>query len=179
VLSTSTAVETTTDSVFQVGSITKLWTATMIMQRVDEGRVTLDSTVAEVLPGVRLGADDVADRVTVRHLLTHTSGIDGDVFADTGRGDDCLEKYVELLASAAQTHPVGAAYSYCNAGFVLLGRLIEVLDGVVWDEALRRRLVEPLCLAATVTLPRRRSCTGPLSATRRIRRPVCRCRRGD
>jgi CubicO group peptidase (beta-lactamase class C family) len=153
VLSTGTAASTTADSVFQVGSITKLWTATMIMQLVDEGRATLDSTVAELLPGVRLGADDVADRVTMRHLLTHTSGIDGDVFVDTGRGDDCLERYVELLASGAQTHPVGAGYSYCNAGFVLLGRLIEVLDGVVWDEALRRRIVEPLGLSATVTLP--------------------------
>jgi len=153
VLSTATGVDTTADSVFQIGSITKLWTATMVMQLVDEGRVKLDSTVAEVLPGVRLGAEDVADQVTVRQLLTHTSGIDGDVFVDTGRGDDCIERYVELLATGAQTHPVGAAYSYCNAGFVLLGRIIEVLDGVVWDEALRRRVVEPLSLSATVTLP--------------------------
>jgi CubicO group peptidase (beta-lactamase class C family) len=153
VLSTTTGVATTTDSVFQVGSITKAWTATMIMQLADEGRLTLDDTVADLLPGVRLGATDVAAKVTVRHLLTHTSGIDGDLFVDTGRGDDCVEKYVAMLADAAQTHAVGAAYSYCNAGFVLLGRIVEVLDGVVWDEALRRRLVEPLGLTATVTLP--------------------------
>ena len=52
----------------------------------------------------------------MRHLLTHTSGIDGDVFTDTGRGDDCLEKYVELLADVAQNHPLGATWSYCNSG---------------------------------------------------------------
>lgn len=153
VLSTSTGVPTTAGSVFQIGSITKLWTATMVLQLVDDGHLTLDTTVAQLLPGVRLGVDDVADQVTIRHLLTHSSGVDGDLFVDTGRGDDCVATYVDRLASVAQNHPVGAAYSYCNAGFVLLGRIVEVLDGTTWDAALRRRLVEPLGLDATVTLP--------------------------
>jgi len=91
--------------------------------------------------------------VTVGHLLTHTSGVDGDIFTDTGRGDDCVKRYVDLLAGAAQIFPPGAAYSYCNAGFVLLGRIIEVLDGRGWDESLRVRLAEPLGTTATVTLP--------------------------
>jgi CubicO group peptidase (beta-lactamase class C family) len=153
VLSTATGVAVTPDALFQVGSITKPWTATMIMQLVDEGRLSLDTTVAEVLPGVRLGAADVAAQVTVRHLLTHTSGIDGDIFTDTGRGGDCVERYVAELADAVMIHPVGAAYSYCNSGFVLLGRIIEVLDGREWDESLRARLIGPLGLGSTVTLP--------------------------
>ncbi|WP_198421195.1 serine hydrolase domain-containing protein [Mesorhizobium carmichaelinearum] len=153
VLSTATGVTTTVDSVFQIGSITKLWTATMVMQLIDERRLELDSTVAQLLPGVRVGVDDVADQITVRHLLTHSSGIDGDLMFDTGRGDDCLAKFAAQLADVAQIHPVGTAYSYCNAGFTLLGRIIEVLDGTGWDKALRRRLVEPLGLTATVTLP--------------------------
>src|SRR6201995_5982253 len=115
VLNAGTQVPVTTDSVFQVGSITKIWTATMIMQLVDEGLLSLDTTVSAVLPGRRLGTADVGDQVTVRHLLTHTSGIDGDVFTDTGRGDDCLERYVALLADAAQNHPLDATWSYCNA----------------------------------------------------------------
>ena len=61
----------------------------MVAQLVAEGRLSYDATVADLLPGVRLGRDDVADRVTVRHLLTHSSGLDGDIFDDTGRGDDC------------------------------------------------------------------------------------------
>ena len=68
--------------------------------------------------------------VTVRHLLTHTSGIDGDVFTDTGRGDDCLEKYVGLLSEQTQNHPLGATWSYCNAGFSVAGRVIEKVTGV-------------------------------------------------
>ncbi len=97
--------------------------------------------------------DDVAGRVTVRHLLTHTSGIDGDVFVDTGRGDDCVARYVDLLAEADLVHEPGATYSYCNSGFVLLGRIIEVLDGGTWDASLRRRIAEPLGLDDVCTLP--------------------------
>ena len=61
-------------------------------------------------------------RVTVRHLLTHTSGIDGDDFLDTGRGDDCLERYVGAVErTSAQNHPLGETWSYCNSGYSLLG----------------------------------------------------------
>jgi CubicO group peptidase (beta-lactamase class C family) len=152
-LSTATGVDTTPGSLFQIGSITKVWTATMIMQLVEEGRLSLDSTVADVLAGVRLGTEDSSAEVTVRHLLTHTSGIDGDIFTDTGRGDDCVARYVELLAGAARNHPLGAAYSYCNSGFAVLGRMVEVLDDRIWDQSLRSRLVGPLGLTQTVTLP--------------------------
>lgn len=153
VLSTATGVETTADSVFQVGSISKIWTATMIVQLIGEGRLSLDGTIADLLPGVRVGRDDVATEVTMRHLLTHSSGIDGDVFTDTGRGDDCLERYVALLADTARVFRPGAGYSYCNAGFGVLGRIIEVLDARTWDESLRARLIEPLGLEHTMTLP--------------------------
>jgi CubicO group peptidase (beta-lactamase class C family) len=152
-LNCATGVTATDGSLFQVGSITKLWTATMIMQLVDEGQLSLDTTVAELLPGTRLGAADLGGQVTVRHLLTHTSGIDGDVFTDTGRGDDCVERYVGLLADTPSLFTPGAAYSYCNSGFVVLGRIIEILDGQSWDESLRERLVGPLGLGRTVTLP--------------------------
>src|SRR5262249_47973461 len=91
--------------------------------------------------------------VTMRHLLSHTSGIDGDVFTDTGRGDDCLEKYVAELAEAAQNHPLGATWSYCNSGFSMAGRVIEKLTGGTWDAAIQERIVRPLGLAHTGTLP--------------------------
>jgi CubicO group peptidase (beta-lactamase class C family) len=152
-LSAATRVSVTADSLFQVGSITKIWTATMIMQLVDEDELSLDTTVAEVLPGTRLGTGDVGGLVTVRHLLTHTSGLDGDVFTDTGRGDDCVERYVGLLAETPSVFAPGTAYSYCNSGFVVLGRIIEILDGQSWDESLRERLVGPLGISRTVTLP--------------------------
>lgn len=153
VLNLETGAQTTTDSLFQIGSISKVWTATVALQLVDEGKLQLDAPVVEVLPELRLSDPDVTKQVTLRHLLTHTSGIDGDVFTDVGRGDDCLEKYVELLAEAAQNHPLGASWSYCNSGFCLLGRVIEKITGQTWDAAMRERLFQPLGLTHTVTLP--------------------------
>ncbi|UYM06896.1 beta-lactamase family protein [Solicola gregarius] len=153
VLSTATEVEVTDDTVFQIGSITKVWTSTVVMQLVDEGKLDLDAPLAEVLPELQLADPDVAKQVTMRHLLTHTSGIDGDIFTDTGRGDDCLELYVDQLAEVGQNHPLGATFSYCNAGFNLAGRVIEKITGQTWDQALRERVFTPLGLAHTVTLP--------------------------
>ncbi|MCW2893090.1 MAG: serine hydrolase [Actinomycetia bacterium] len=146
-------IEATTDTLFQIGSMSKVWTATLAMQLVDEGKLDLDAPVAEVLPELRLADAEVAKTVTMRHLLNHTSGIDGDVFTDTGRGDDCVEQYVALLSGQKQNHPLGATWSYCNAGFVLAGRVIEKLTGLTWDAALRQKIYAPLGLKHTVTLP--------------------------
>lgn len=77
VLNSGTSVETTPGSLFQVGSITKVWTATMIMQLIDEGSLSLDTTVAQALPGAPICTSDVSGEVTIEHLLTHTSGIPG------------------------------------------------------------------------------------------------------
>lgn len=152
VLNSRTGQPATIDSVFQIGSISKVWTATVVMQLVDEGKVALDTPVVEVIPELQLSDPDVTKRLTIRHLLTHTSGIDGDVFTDTGRGDDCLEKYVDLFADVAQNHPLGATWSYCNSGWSLLGRVIEKLTGQTWDRAMKERLFDPLGLTHTCTL---------------------------
>ncbi|WP_217370612.1 serine hydrolase domain-containing protein [Nonomuraea antri] len=146
-------IEATTDTLWQIGSITKVWTATVAMALVDEGLLDLDAPIVTALPELRLADDALTKGVTLRHLLSHTSGIDGDVFDDTGRGDDCLEKYVALLDGVAAIHPLGATMSYCNSGFPLLGLIQERVTGVQWDELMRRRLFEPLGLTHTVTLP--------------------------
>ena len=153
VLNIRTGVEATTDSLFQIGSITKVWTATLVMQLVDEGLLDLDAPVVTYLPDFRVADADVTRAVTTRHLLAHTSGIDGDLFLDTGRGDDCVEKYVRAMADLGQNHPLGATMSYCNSGYIVLGRLIEVLRGQSWDAVLRQRLFVPLGLKTAGTLP--------------------------
>lgn len=153
VLNVDTGAEVTPDSLFQIGSITKVWTATVAMQLVDEGKLSLDAPVLDVLHDLELADPEVTKQVTLRHLLTHTSGIDGDIFTDTGRGDDCLSKYVDLLADAAQNHPLGATWSYCNSGFSMIGLMIEKVTGQTWDTAIRERLFTPLGLKRTVTLP--------------------------
>ena len=145
-LSFATGVEATNDSVFQIGSVTKVFTATLAMQLVDEGLLRLDSTVREVLPGFLVADDAASDQITIRQLLSHTSGFEGDVFVDTGPGDDCLERYVEVLADTPQLFAPGEMFSYNNAGFSTLGRIIEVLRGHPYDRVLRERLLAPLGL---------------------------------
>jgi CubicO group peptidase (beta-lactamase class C family) len=153
VVNIDTRVEATPDSIFQIGSITKIYTATLIMQLVDAGRIDLDAPARTYLPELRFGDASAADAVTVRHLLTHTSGIDGDFFDDFGRGDDCVERYVAACERLPSLFAPGAMWSYCNAGFVVLGRIVERLTGTTWDRALRTCLLDPAGLRATVTLP--------------------------
>jgi CubicO group peptidase (beta-lactamase class C family) len=152
-INVSTGVEATPDSVFQIGSITKTFTATQIMQLVDQGRVQLDQPIAEALPELALGDPDAASTITIRHLLTHTSGIDGDFFEDTGTGEDCVARYVLACRALPQLHPPGAMFSYCNAGFVILGRLVERLTGKSWDQALRDMILRPIGTEKMGTLP--------------------------
>ena len=146
VLSKATGVEVTTDSVFQIGSITKLWTATLVMQLVDEGKVDLDATVRTYLPEFRIADEEAAEQITVRQLLNHTSGFEGDIFTDTGVGDDCVEKYLGVLTEVPQLFPPGERFSYNNAGFCVLGRLVEVLREKTYDDCLREHLFAPLGL---------------------------------
>jgi CubicO group peptidase (beta-lactamase class C family) len=153
VLNVRTGVESTTDSLFQIGSISKVWTATLIMQLVDEGLLDLDAPVLTYLPDFKVADPEVTHAVTTRHLLAHTSGIDGDHFLDTGRGDDCVQAYVASCAELKQNHPLGATMSYCNSGYTVLGRILEVLRGQSWDTILRERLFAPLGLESAGTLP--------------------------
>ncbi|HET9168674.1 MAG TPA: serine hydrolase domain-containing protein [Actinospica sp.] len=152
-LSKATGVEATTDSVFQIGSITKLWTTSLAMQLVDEGKLGLDDPVRLHLPEFRLADEESSAAITVRQLMTHTSGFGGDVFTDTGYGDDCVEKYVATLTDQEQIFPPGRLYSYNNAGFVVLGRIIEVLRGRAFDDCLTEYLIRPLRLAHAATGP--------------------------
>ncbi len=152
VLNRNTGVETTTDSVFQVGSTTKVWTAALVMQLVDEGLVDLDRPVRDYLPEFAV-ADGSEKVITVRHLLTHSGGFDGDLFEDTGRGDDYLDKYIDFLHGAGHVHEPGALFSYCNAGYCALGALVARLRGTTWEQAMREHLLGPLGATHWALLP--------------------------
>lgn len=153
VLSTGTGVEATTDSLFQAGSITKTYVATLVMQLVEDGRLDLDVPIRTYLPELTLADAGATDRITVRHLLDHTSGIGGDHFRDHGRGDECIERYVAGLSDVPVEGRPGHRFSYCNSGFVLAARLLERLHDEPWERVLARRLLDPLGLDRTVTLP--------------------------
>lgn len=145
-LSTATGVEATADSVFQIGSVTKVWTATLVMQLVQEGAVDLDVPLRRYLPEFRVADETASASITVRQLLSHTAGFEGDIFTDTGPGDECLEKYVAGLGDVAQLFAPGEQFSYNNAGYCVLGRLVEVVRGNTYDACLREYVVTPLGL---------------------------------
>ncbi|MFD7156819.1 serine hydrolase domain-containing protein [Kribbella sp. NPDC059898] len=154
ILNLNTGVEATTDSVFQIGSITKLWTTTLIMQLVADGKLDLDRPVREYLPDFRLSDEAAAAAITPRQLLTHSSGFSGDAFTPTSRGDDAVELFVhDVLPELPQEVPPGAGFSYNNSGFVVLGRIAEVLRGKPYHQLIREHIAVPLELEHVATLP--------------------------
>jgi CubicO group peptidase (beta-lactamase class C family) len=124
----------------------------MVMQLVDSGEVDLDVPVRRYVPSLRLDEAGAADEITLRHLLTHTSGIQGDHFEEFGRGDDATARYVDSLASINLVHRPGQLWSYCNSGFVLAGYVVEQLTGVPYHQLLRERIAEPLGLRSMTVL---------------------------
>ena len=141
------------ETLFQIGSITKTFVATAAMRLVEDGRLDLDAPIRRYLPDLRLADAEVANSVTSRHLLTHTGGWLGDYFSDTGRGDDALARYVAELADVEQMTPLGTVYSYCNSGFCLMGRVIEVLTRETFEAALQRLVLAPLGLERSFVFP--------------------------
>ncbi|MFI7702278.1 serine hydrolase domain-containing protein [Nonomuraea sp. NPDC049480] len=153
VLHRGTGVEVTTDSVFLSGSIAKVYTATLVMRLVDEGRLDLDAPVVDVLPEFATPDPEATRVITIRQLLSHTGGVTNDFNHDSGRGDDYLAKYVEAARNVALDCPPGTAISYGGLGYVVLGRVIEVVTGLTWDQALKDLLFAPLGLEHSMTLP--------------------------
>jgi CubicO group peptidase (beta-lactamase class C family) len=148
----NTGVPVTPATLFQIGSNTKVYTATLVMQLVDEGLVDLDAPVKKYLPELRLADAKAREAVTVRQLLTHTSGIEGDHFEDFGRGDDGIEKFVGSLKNIGQIYAPGEMWSYCNTGWTMLGRLVEKLRGKPYHKVLREKLLAPIGAHATTIL---------------------------
>src|SRR5438270_10073460 len=133
------------ETLFQIGSTTKTFTATVIMQLVDEGQVDLEAPVRTYLPKFRVSAEQLGDQILVRHLLTHTGGWLGDYFDDVGRGDDALRRIVSRMATRTpQLTPLGQWWSYNNAGFYVAGRLIEVITGKQYESVITSRILQPL-----------------------------------
>ncbi|HEX9038275.1 MAG TPA: serine hydrolase domain-containing protein [Ktedonobacterales bacterium] len=137
------------DSLFQIGSITKIFTATLVMMLVEEGKLDLDQPVHTYLPELKLADSDARERITLRMLLCHSAGFFGDYFEDFGMGDDALSRYVARLDTLEQQTPVGTSWAYNNAGFCLAGAVIERVCGEPYERVVRRRIFEPLGLTHT------------------------------
>jgi CubicO group peptidase (beta-lactamase class C family) len=136
-------------TLFQFGSTGKTYTATAIMRLVEDGKVKLNERVRTYLPDFKLKDEVVARDVTVRNLVNHTAGWQGDFSENTGEGDDALEKYVAKLDQIDQEFPLGKAASYNNSAFSLAGRIIEVVTGKTYEQAIKEMLLDPLGLENT------------------------------
>ncbi|MGB9380342.1 MAG: serine hydrolase domain-containing protein, partial [Candidatus Binatus sp.] len=140
-------------TLFQIGSTTKTFTATAVMRLVEDGKLTLDQPIRTYLPDFTMRDPEVTTRLTMRHLLTHTGGWDGDFFPDTGNGDDALARYVRLMAELPQLTPLGTILSYNNAAFSLAGRVVEVVTGKTYEAALNELVLQPLGLKHSFLFP--------------------------
>lgn len=143
----------TADTLFQVGSISKTFTGTMLMQLVETGKLDLDTPIKTYLPKFKMADKTVTANLTPRHLLTHTGGWMGDYFNDLGNNDNALELMVKSLRKLPQISPLGTLWSYNNAGFNIAGRLIEVLTNQTYEQAAQQMLFNPLKLSKSFFYP--------------------------
>ncbi len=132
------------DTLFQIGSISKTMTGTAVIRLVERGLLDLDEPVRRYLPELRLADEEVAANVTLRHLLNHTGGWAGDYFSDTGLGDNALARYVAEMAGLPQLTSLGEVWAYNNSGFSLAGRIIEVITGQTYEQAMQELVFDPL-----------------------------------
>jgi CubicO group peptidase (beta-lactamase class C family) len=131
-------------TLFQTGSTGKTYTATAILRLVERGEIDFDSPVRTYVPELKLKDEQVARDVTMLHLLNHTAGWDGDLFENTGEGDDALDRYVARMATIEQVTPLGATVSYNNASLGLAGLVLEKVTGKQYEQVIRELIFEPL-----------------------------------
>ena len=143
----------TADTLFQTGSISKTFTGTMMMQLAEQGKVDLDAPVRKYIRDFKLRNKQVAQKVTVRHLLTHMGGWVGDYFNDFGNGDDALAKMVRDVAKLPQVQPLGTIWSYNNTGFNIASRIIEIVTKKPYEQAAQDMLFDPLGLKMSFFYP--------------------------
>ncbi|HHY2675949.1 serine hydrolase domain-containing protein [Bacillus toyonensis] len=139
---------------FRVGSVTKTFTATTVLQLVGENRVKLDDSIEKWLPGLIQGNGYDGNQITIRQLLNHTSGIaeylkskDADIM--NSKKTYTAEEIVKIGLSLPPDFSPGKDWLYSNTGYVILGMLIEKITGNSYAEEIEKRIIEPLDLSNT------------------------------
>ncbi|MFF3729910.1 serine hydrolase domain-containing protein [Streptomyces sp. NPDC002476] len=138
------------DTQFRVGSITKTFTAVLVLRLRDEGLLDLDDPLEKHLPGTGVGT------VTIHQLLGHSAGLSAESPAPWWeRTPGTLRpELADVLGERTELHPPGHRYHYSNPGYTLLGSLVEQMRGASWGEVLRREILEPLGMHRTSAHPR-------------------------
>jgi len=141
----------TPDTKFRLGSITKQFTATVIMQLVEQGKIKLDAKLSDYLPEYR---KDTGSKVTIHHLLTHTSGIPSytsqpGFFENVSRNPYKVDEFVKKYASGDLEFEPGSKYTYNNSGYFLLGAIVERVTGKPYEQVLKENIFDPLGMKNT------------------------------
>ena len=149
-LEIGTGIGVTRDAVFSIGSITKVFTATVAMILVADGDVDLDAPIRDCVPEI----GDLGARISLRQLLSHTSGLAESSGMEEEYSSSLRHYLVENVCGTDLMHPPGASFSYSNPGYIVVGRLIEAVTGMSWAEAVESILLRPLGIEpAFVNLP--------------------------
>ncbi|MEU0084834.1 serine hydrolase domain-containing protein [Streptomyces sp. NPDC006274] len=137
------------DTQYRIGSITKPFTAVLVMRLRDEGLIDLEDALEKHLPGTGAG------EVTIAQLLGHSAGLRAEAPAPWWERTpgSTRPELSDVLGDGTWLHPAGRRHHYSNPGYTLLGSLVEAVRGVSWEEALRREILEPLGLSRTSTQP--------------------------
>lgn len=139
------------DTKFRIGSVTKQFTAALILQLVGEGKIKLDGKITDYLTDYR---KDTGDKVTIHQLLNHTSGIPSytgrpDFFAEVSRNAYKVADFVKKFASGELEFEPGSKFAYNNSGYFLLGAIVEKVTGKSYETVLAERICKPLGMTNT------------------------------
>jgi len=132
---------------FEIGSMTKQFTAVLVLQFVNEGKIRLDGHLSDYLPLYR---KDTGSRVTISELLSHTSGIPnftelpGFLSGAASRVHHSVPEFVEKFCSGDLGFEPGTKFEYSNSGYFLLGAVLEQVSGATYEQLLRERIFQPL-----------------------------------
>lgn len=138
-------IKNTPETKFRIGSITKQFTAMLIMQLVEEGKINLDDSISKHIPDYR---KDIGEKVTIHHLLTHTSGIPSYTalpdFGSVSMKKYSVDDFTKEFCSHDLAFEPGTKFSYNNSGYFLLGNIIEKVTNKSYADALAEKIFIPL-----------------------------------
>jgi CubicO group peptidase (beta-lactamase class C family)/pimeloyl-ACP methyl ester carboxylesterase len=140
----------TTQTRFRLGSVTKQFTATLILQLVQEGKLNLNGKITDYLTNYR---KETGSQVSIHHLLTHSSGIpnytDNESFFPNSVKPYSVTDFVRIYCSGDLEFKPGAQFSYSNSGYFILGAILEKLTGKTYEQLLKEKILEPLGMKQT------------------------------
>jgi CubicO group peptidase (beta-lactamase class C family) len=139
----------TTKSKFKIASVTKTFTAALILQLIQEGKIELKGTIGKYLPKYM---GEAKDKVTIEHLLTYSSGIpncEGNTGIGVYQRKSSVDEFIASYVSAKLEFVPGTKFSYDNGDYILLGRIIELVSGKTFQQNLQERILTPLGMKDT------------------------------